>query len=412
MENRIEIPEGVVDEKEYRKAMVLKNHPVMKNTIFVASNGVEINIAMLPHRLKERIADLSPKEQEEILDMKAKWQAMRGKISVAQAKAFGRAGCTGGKGIKKGTVFPKISPFESDIVGLLGRLFTIEEVVRIMHDDNGIQVSVDDVKEVIRKYAVQVEKQREEFRNKLVDVRLYNKRPRLEELAWLYNKMKYRFIAFNGIDAYNCLLRTLEQIRKESEGDILNINASLDVNIEAVIQDHIQNEILRTINLKEVILGRVAARMNYDVKKLVAGLHNSYYAKFIDISGMADENATMVYPSSSAYDFAEIERNAERAEEVMDVEAEEVKPEESARAAKIKSIFLEKIRSQRKEQEQKTTVWDLSAKNENEASDVMKPVDRSTLGRGRRKDDVLPSRMSKNKSMGKKDYYDGGRIEK
>ena len=58
----------------------------------------------------------------------------------------------------------------------------------------------------------------------------------------------------------------------------------LDVNIEVTIQNHIQKEILRTINLKEIILGRVAARMNYDPKKLVAGLHNSYYAKFVDIS--------------------------------------------------------------------------------------------------------------------------------
>ncbi len=121
--------------------------------------------------------------------------------------------------------------------------------------------------------------------NKVTDVRLYNKRPRLEELAWMYSKMKARYVALNGIDAYNSMLRTLEQIRKEAEGDIININGVLDVNIEVKIQNHIQKEILRTINLKEIILGRVAARMNYDPNKLIAGLHNSYYAKFVEISG-------------------------------------------------------------------------------------------------------------------------------
>ena len=132
---------------------------------------------------------------------------------------------------------------------------------------------------------------------------VYNKRPRLEELAWMYSKMKARYVSLNGIDAYNSMLRTLEQIRKEAEGDVLNINGVLDVNIEVTIQNHIQKEILKTINLKEIILGRVAARMNFDTKKLVAGLHNSYYAKFVDISGEYDEEAEMNYPSNQAYDF-------------------------------------------------------------------------------------------------------------
>ena len=43
--------------------------------------------------------------------------------------------------------------------------------------------------------------------------------------------------------------------------------------------------------------------MNFDTKKLVAGLHNSYYAKFVDISGEYDEEAEMNYPSNQAYDF-------------------------------------------------------------------------------------------------------------
>jgi len=403
MKKHIEIPPDVVDENEYVKMIALKNHPIMRETIFIASDGTEVNIAMLPHVLRKKISHLAPKEQEDIMNKRLSWSRMRGKISAAKAKAYGRAGCLGGR--KKGTVLARISPFENDIVELLGRLFTVDEVVRIMGEDNHIEISVDDVKDVIRKFAVEIEKKREEFRNKLVDVRLYNKRPRLEELAWLYNKMKYRFIAFNGVDAYNCLLRTLEQIRKESEGDIININGALDINIETAIQEHIQAEVLKTVNLKEIILGRVAARMNYDVKKLVAGLHNSYYAKFIEISGKLDNNAVMKYPSDSAYDFTEIERNAE--DDVMDVEYEEVKPEEHSKASSLREMFLQKIRQQKKNQETKTMIFDLSSENENN-DDLKSFESRSALGKGRAFDSVLPSRSSKGVRKNEKiDYYNG-----
>ena len=46
-------------------------------------------------------------------------------------------------------------------------------------------------------------------------------------------------------NAYNSMLRTLEQIRKEAEGDILTVNGVVDVNIEAQIQEHIQQEIYK-----------------------------------------------------------------------------------------------------------------------------------------------------------------------
>ena len=93
----IEIPEGVVDVKEYKKMLALSKHPILKNTIYIASDGSEINIGMLPHRLKKYIEHLSLKEQEDIYELKRRYNVLRGKISAAKAKAYGRAGMYGGK---------------------------------------------------------------------------------------------------------------------------------------------------------------------------------------------------------------------------------------------------------------------------------------------------------------------------
>lgn len=400
---RIPIPEDVVNPKEYLKWVAYCKHPILTNPIQTVSTGEEINIAMLPHRLKTFIAHLSPKEQEDILELKKKWITLNSKRSVAKAMAYGRMGCNGGKKSTNGKPVLKRSPFEEDIMELLGRMFTIPEVVKILGEDNGIAIDEDDVKKVLKQNIVEIERKREEYRNKITDVRLYNKRPRLDELGWMYSKMKARYIALNSIDAYNCMLRTLEQIRKEAEGDILNINGALDVNIEVTIQNHIQKEILRTINLKEVILGRVAARMNFDLGKLIAGLHNSYYAKFVDISGEYDENAEMVYPSSMAYDFTAIERQSGR--EVQDIKAEDVTEQEKTSAERTKEMFLKKIRKQKEDLEKRNSAFDAEAEiaKEGASEDIFEPIER---GKGSGKDKIPPSKLKRNADKVKnKDYF-------
>ena len=250
------------------------------------------------------------------MQKKSEWQRINMKMRAAEAAAYGK---------KYGRVGrPKNDSLEHDVVELLGRMFTIPEVIRIMGEDNEIIVSEDQVKSILKRRLHDVERKREEFRNKVADVRLYNKRPRLEELAWMYSKMKMRYISFNSVDSYNAMLRTLEQIRKEAEGDQLTINGALDVNVNMEIQAHIQKEILKTINIKEIILGRIAARMGFDTKKLISGLHNSYYNKFVQISGDFDPNAEIEFPSLINYDYNEIERRNNERDDVVDIEAEEV----------------------------------------------------------------------------------------
>ena len=185
------------------------------------------------------------------------------------------------------------------------------------------------------------------------------------------------------------MLRTLEQIRKEAEGDTININSALDINIELTIQTQLQREALKTINLKEIILGRVAARMNYDPLKLLAGLHNSQYAKFVHIGGDFDANAEMKYPSQSPYDFAKIEREAEDVEAV-DVSPEEPTQEEKQSANDIKQMFLNKIRKQREEMERRQTIYGMQQPIPDVEEE--KPIKR---GNGRGKDKELISKQKK-----------------
>lgn len=403
MSKKIEIPEEVVDQKAYIKYTVLMNNPILKNRIIDLSDGGEVNIGLLPHVFKKKIEHLPPKEQEVLLERKQDYMRLLQKKNIALAQAYGNAGRYGGRKNKDGELsYQKKAELalEQDIITLLGRMFSIQEVVKILVEDNGIAVSTEKVKQIMAKNLVTIERAREEFRNKVTDVRLYNKRPRLEELAWMYSKMKMRYIAMNSTDAYNAMLRTLEQIRKEAEGDILNINGAIDVNLSVELQAHIQKEIIKTINIKEIILGRIAARMNYDCKKLVAGLHNSYYNQFVQISGDFDPNAEMQYPSLVNYDFAEIERkNADR-DDVVEIQAEPVKEEEHEKASSIRDLFLKKIRAQKEQYESRTS----TSVVEEEGFEVKEDFDEiKRSGKRRRYDEKLEKEKRKPYAPRKKD---------
>lgn len=403
MSKKIEIPEEVVDQKAYIKYTVLMNNPILKNRIIDLSDGGEVNIGLLPHVFKKKIEHLPPKEQEVLLERKQDYMRLLQKKNIALAQAYGNAGRYGGRKNKDGELsYQKKAELalEQDIITLLGRMFSIQEVVKILVEDNGIAVSTEKVKQIMAKNLVTIERAREEFRNKVTDVRLYNKRPRLEELAWMYSKMKMRYIAMNSTDAYNAMLRTLEQIRKEAEGDILNINGAIDVNLSVELQAHIQKEIIKTINIKEIILGRIAARMNYDCKKLIAGLHNSYYNQFVQISGDFDPNAEMQYPSLVNYDFAEIERkNADR-DDVVEIQAEPVKEEEHEKASSIRDLFLKKIRAQKEQYESRTS----TSVVEEEGFEVKEDFDEiERSGKRRRYDEKLEKEKRKPYAPRKKD---------
>ena len=149
--------------------------------------------------------------------------------------------------------------------------------------------------------------------------------------------------------------------------------------------------------------------MNYDPKKLVAGLHNSYYAKFVDISGDFDEDAEMQYPSNTAYDFGMIERTTGR--EVMDVKAEDVTDKEHSAAENAKNIFLSKLRKQKQEMEARQAGFDAEAeRNRPTAQDDAEPIER---GKGRGKDKVPPSKTKAGQyKNGNKDYYTGNKKKK
>ena len=82
---KIEIPEGVVDVKAYKQYYALSQHPIFGQSRYIeTSDGGEVNLGAMTGNFRRYIAHLSPKEQEELMEMC--------KDILAKAEAKGRMG--------------------------------------------------------------------------------------------------------------------------------------------------------------------------------------------------------------------------------------------------------------------------------------------------------------------------------
>ena len=183
----------------------------------LASDGTEINLMWFPKKLRDTIKHFSIAEQEEILQMYNSRKSTQFAANRLLAVARGSYDLARKKKQAERDEFEKLNVSDvslvDDIKELLGKMFTPKEVVRILAESRQIEVQLDYVQEVLKRHINDIEKLRDDFRNRVQDVRLYSKRPRLEELSWMYTQMKMRYKALRSVDAYNAMLRTLEQIR-------------------------------------------------------------------------------------------------------------------------------------------------------------------------------------------------------
>lgn len=313
--------DGIIDMQAYLNFVKLSKHPILnKRKIFVTSDGIEVNLASWPHKIRQLIAHLPDEEREEIEELKTEYFKVNNKLTVYKRNAYG---------LKQGK--PKAEEVSQNIaearkpelLEYFGRMFTIDEVCKIVNERWAIPIDRKQIVEFRTKYNTQIKSLIERHKESYDDIRLGIKKSRMEELSFLYGRQKEKYVNGMNRDDYKLLLQTLEQFRKESEGDRLTIDGKIDIDYEVNINHHLNQQVFKTLNLKEVILGKVAAKMGINPVKLIYSLNNSYYKKLSNVLGDFDpdqaEGSETIYPSQMNYDFERIRKyQAQRDQEVED----------------------------------------------------------------------------------------------
>ena len=223
LKNRDSYKEWIMAKKEYERIMV--------NSKIKTSEGFIINVnSANPSKLKREILELPAEEQEAIL---TEWKLLskaRGKALGLKTKAFGR-----GIGVKDKTAMEKLNERSIEIISLFSRLYSAEEVYKIINEQLNLRVSRSSVDKFQSQHIEEIRAAQDKYKESSDGIRLVHKRSRLEELLDLYNDRRDIYHKSKGPNDYKLLLQTLDHIRKEVEGDRVTVDANLNVKIEHTI---------------------------------------------------------------------------------------------------------------------------------------------------------------------------------
>ncbi len=357
---RIEIencPHDIVDIQKFLKHLNAKSM-ADKLSKHVASDGTELNLRTPANRLKNNIEHLSAQEQEKI-----KTKSNLANSYYTKSRNFFRS-AIGAYDSNDYTSQPNHEKLmiekKAELIEYFGRFYTIEEVHTITRKDWGTTYMTKEALSLfVKDNYDEISRLKEKHKENFEHLRLSHKSSRLEELTWMYNKLKLKYEKSGSREDHRTLIQTITEIRKEVEGDRLTIEGNIEINIQEEVNSQIRNELMRSIPLREIIIGRLAAKMGISPRNLISDMNQSYYAR---MNRLIVENSEEVefeeigFPSEQSYDFEQIEKINEekKRKKLQDKKLEEKNAEskkiESDKNELLKQNLLDKLKKKAAEQ--------------------------------------------------------------
>jgi len=296
-------PEGVVDTEAYKTYLGYKKRLDNPKYRFVDTSDEEIMVDLAtPTKYIERNIQYLPAEERKlILEQAHAYRVISGKTSIWKLRAFKIPA----RQLRQAQVLDIRS---GEVFEMFARMYSIDEIHRIINQEWEISLEKSSIEAFRRIHLVEIREKQIEKNRSWDGVRLGWKRSRLEELALLYEDRKAKYVTSHKSEDYKLLLQTIEQIRREVEGDKITIDGDITNRVEEVINAHINMEILAKMNILQMILARVAFIQKSNPLYLLYRLQNSYYAKHTGFGGKIDEGAPILHPSKLVYDFDDLER--------------------------------------------------------------------------------------------------------
>lgn len=345
-------PAEIVNQEAYDKYIKISKQSILNDGKFiVTSANKKISLGTLDHNLKNLIEHLPEQEQSAIMAKRRLYNKLLCERNTQLRLAYGTVVKDDATHTKSG--YNKqpatLDQRSAEIIELFGRMFTTQEVHEICINEWKIPVSIKTVGDFRITHQKEIERRVEDHKRTYSDIRLGHKRSRLEELSYLFLTRKRIYEATKKSDDHRLLLMTLEQVRKEAEGDSIRIDGTMNFNIEQTIQEHIQKELFVHFPLKEIIMARVAARAGKSVGQLLNEFDKSYYNKFLHNTQDIEHEEVPAFPSTLPYDFDRIRREQAQLAAAPKQEVKVMDIETTDAATKIQQMLLAKLQTKKED---------------------------------------------------------------
>ena len=347
--NQITLPEGVINKEEYLHYAKLCADPKINEEIFFdTSDGQRINLMGSMHHIKRFIAGLPNAEQETVTNAVKERKSLIATLNLVKRKAFGLKGIRAKN--EESILSRMLKERSTEMLELFGRFYSTTEVHKIVCEDWGYtDVNIRQIREFKEKNDQLIKERQESFKADYSDLRLGYKRSRLDELHYLYNECKQKWENGNqNREDYKLLLITIEQIRKEREGDKITIDGNMSLSIEHTFILEKQKELLSELSITTLIMSNLCGKLNMDPKYYLAKLHSSYYARFNNFIGAPEYGEEILYPSDVPYDFEQIKLlNEKKKKEEVIVLNKPIEEKQEKKANLLRDLLLNAVMSKK-----------------------------------------------------------------
>lgn len=343
-------PEAVKDSEsaiEYNKLHDILHDKDLK--YIKLSNGKVVNLCAFKNQVMKAAEGVDSEEFNSVMAMWKSNHDMIQTMAVLKRKAIGMQ-----NRFVDGRMEAITESMKSNIFEWYGKLYSDEEIVKKLIDQ-GVPVSPNLLTKFRMKYKTEIEKLQMEYEKDWQSVSITRKRSRLDQLAYIYNKIKQEFdVALDTKQLqYSKEMRAvLDQVKKEVEGDHLRLTVDGKIDIGSTIEmNKTVEELYSSINFMGLLIGRVAERLRINPLVLQHQLAHSWYAEFTGIKRNDKmQELKPQYPSSIVYNWDSIrEKNRTRnekykkLEEVYDIEDVTIIEEAEDKKKAMQEMMRKKI---------------------------------------------------------------------
>lgn len=241
-----------------------------------------------------------------------------------------------------------IEPLDTTIIELLGQYKNKDEVKKIIYDCYGVEITDHKINQVKLKSLDKIDKLKSEWEDNYDEFSVSRKKGRIERLVYLLQTQTEEYKRANTapVSRSKEIRETLEQIRKEIEGDKLkiDINGNIDINASIAMNMNVM-QITQKVSINSLIIGLVAAKRGLDPTALMASLTNSYYKVYNGFNPAVEGGQQeMTYPSTliNNYDWEKIRMIHENNDHIEEAKIIEESPTNTAIDMKQKLMEMMK----------------------------------------------------------------------
>ncbi len=317
-----EVPDyvGANKLKEFEDYLKVRLEWDRMDKTFELPDGTVVTFPRVNQRHKQIVETLDEERRKAFYDQREMIKNQLVKLMQSKAKVSRRSSAE---------VKTELNDHTSKILELFGQDYSVAEVQKILYNQR-VNIPYPSLLRFAKRNEEKIRELRNNWREDINDVSISIKRSRLEKLNYLLNDLLQHYeksTPLNRISYSKEIRGIIDQARKEVEGEEVKLTVTGRIDIEATINSYInESQLLRDLTIHQIVISRVAARLNIPSGAMIERLASSFYSKFNGFRPNEDLTTKILYPSSVNYDILDLqEKNKALEQKTYEMPSLEVK---------------------------------------------------------------------------------------